>query len=676
MRILFRLFLWLVGLTVVVAVAAAIWVRFFFAADHYRPQLEVQLEQRLGREVQLGEGLELSILPWLGLETGRVTLANVEGAPAPMLQAQRAKVAVRLLPLLTGAIEADTVELEGLVLHLQRDAAGKGNWEFPVATTAEQTAREKSAKSGIGLAMLGGIRMQNAEIHWRDAQAGQFLVLRKADLVAGAYQPDRDWPITLSADYSLGEGKTQQRGHFRLSAALALDLAQQKIALNRLRATLNDSTLHGQLSATLGRGIARPRAASVPALRFDLKLDRLDLDRYLRAADPAGKPLPKTDPVSAATVAATQLPVDLVRALDVDGRLQVGWLRGFGLEVENAELAVVAKDGVLTLEPLRGDFYRGSYDGVVSLDAREEPAIIKMHERVQGVDAGALIAALSGQGGLRGRMDAELEVQAQGADTQAVLKTLQGDAHAELKDAVLEGVNLGQLVRQAAAAIEGQPLPSAATANETRLLDLQIHSYLHGGIAQIERLHARTELLALEGGGQLNLLEQTLALKLDAEVVLTEEQGLPRELRRLQGKRFPMRLSGTWNAPRVEVDLETALKAVVQEKLQERLEHEIQERFGGAGLFDLLGGQSGGWFGAPNQYVPRPVRPVAPNLPNAPAPPSNAEVNAPSSALPSAAPNAQAAPPVAPLDALKSDAQKLEEQLQRGLEDALRGLFR
>lgn len=658
MRIVIRLVLGLLSLILIAAIGAALWVRFFLEADAYRAQIESQIENQLGREVTLGPGLSVSLLPWLGVETGSLTVANAAGVE-PMLQASRARVAVRVLPLLTGSVEADTVELDGVVLHLQRNAAGKGNWEFtqkPAQT--EQVSSKDPAKSALALAAIGGVRMQNAEIHWRDVAAGQVIALRDVNLEAGAYAPDAEWPIALSAAYTLGEGAKAQRGRFDINTDLALDLATQQIRFNKLKARLNDSTLQGELSATLG--------ASIPALRFNLTLDRLDLDAYLQAANGTSTQSVKADPLTATAAAATQLPVELVRQLDVDGRLRVDWLRGFGLEVENATVALKAKDGVLSLEPLRGDFYRGSYDGVVTLDARAEPATISMREKVQNVDAGALIAALTGQGGLRGRMNAELDVQAQGADTQALLETLQGEVRADLSEAVLEGINLSQLVRQAAAAIEGQPLPQSDAANETRLVDLQLVSYVHNGVAQVERLLASTDLLMLTGEGQINLLQQTLALDLRAEVVLTEKQGLPKELRRLQGKPFPMKLTGKWNAPQVEVDLEQALKAVVQEKLQEKLEREIQEKFGGAGLFDLLGGQ-GGFLGAPVEEGPRPVRPVAPNLPNAPQAPSNAPA-----AEPATEPVAKASPPAPE----KTDAQKLEEQLQRGLEDALRGLFR
>lgn len=660
MRILIRLVLGLVGLILVVAIGAAVWLRFFFDADAYRPQIETQIEAQLGRDVTLGSGMSLSLLPWLGLETGMLQLANVDGVEAPLLQARRARVAVRVLPLLRGAIEADTVELDGVVLHLQRDASGQGNWEFAKKTAqADETSPSDPTKSALALAAIGGVRMQNAEIHWRDAQAGQVVALRDVNLEAGAYRSESDWPIQLSADYQVAEGENAQRGRFAMNTHLAVDLAAKTLTLKALNANLNDSTLKGELTMLLG--------TSIPGLRFNLSLDRLDLDRYLESSKKTSVAQTKADPVTAAAAVATQLPVDLVRQLDVDGRLRVGWLRGFGLEVENASLVLKAKDGVLSLEPLRGDFYRGSYDGVVALDARAEPATVRMQEKIQNVDAGALITALTGQGGLRGRMNAELDVQAQGEDTHALLQTLQGEVRADLSEAVLEGINLSQLVRQAAAAIEGQPMPQSDAANETRLVDLQLVSYVHNGIAQVERLLASTDLLVLSGQGQINLLEQTVALNLQAEVALNEAQGLPRELRRLQGKPFPIKLTGAWNAPKVEVDVEQALKAVVQEKLQEKLEREIQERFGGAGLFDLLGGQ-GGFLGAPVDEGPRPVRPVAPNLPNAP--------QAPSNAAPADEPAAASAVEAAPQAPEKTDAEKLEEQLQRGLEDALRGLFR
>ncbi|MGA1562551.1 MAG: AsmA family protein, partial [Gammaproteobacteria bacterium] len=278
MRIVIRLLLGLLGLIVVAAIGAAVWARFFFDADRYRPQIEAQIETQLGRDVTLGPGLSVSLLPWLGVETGSLTVANAAGVETSMLQASRARVAVRLLPLLTGSVEADTVELDGVVLHLQRNAAGKGNWEFTQKPAQNDPVSSKDpAKSALALAAIGGVRMQNAEIHWRDLAAGQVIALRDVNLEAGAYAPDAEWPIALSATYTLGEGAKAQRGRFDIDTDLALDLATQQIRFNKLKARLNDSTLQGDLSATLG--------ASIPALRFNLTLDRLDLDAYLQAAN-------------------------------------------------------------------------------------------------------------------------------------------------------------------------------------------------------------------------------------------------------------------------------------------------------------------------------------------------------------------------------------------------------
>ncbi|MGA1129911.1 MAG: AsmA family protein, partial [Chthoniobacterales bacterium] len=79
MRIVIRLLLGLLGLIVVAAIGAAVWARFFFDADRYRPQIEAQIETQLGRDVTLGPGLSVSLLPWLGVETGSLTVANAAG---------------------------------------------------------------------------------------------------------------------------------------------------------------------------------------------------------------------------------------------------------------------------------------------------------------------------------------------------------------------------------------------------------------------------------------------------------------------------------------------------------------------------------------------------------------------------------------------------------------------
>ncbi len=112
------------------------------------------MKQSTGRELLLPGKLSLSVFPWIAIETGEASLGNPPGfGNEPFLALKRAKLSVKLMPLLKKQLEIGRIEIDGLDLRLKQDAAGKGNWEdWGSSATApeDKTGQRPGARPGSG----------------------------------------------------------------------------------------------------------------------------------------------------------------------------------------------------------------------------------------------------------------------------------------------------------------------------------------------------------------------------------------------------------------------------------------------------------------------------------------------------------------------------------------------
>ncbi|MFB3083330.1 MAG: AsmA family protein, partial [Gammaproteobacteria bacterium] len=130
MKRLFKFLFTLLGLLVLLIVIAAIVIPLVVDPNDYKDQITALVEKRTGRTFSIPGKIELSVFPWLGIETGEVALGNAPGfGEQPFVKANKVEVRVQLLPLLEKHVEMDTIVIEGMTLNLARDKNGKTNWQ-------------------------------------------------------------------------------------------------------------------------------------------------------------------------------------------------------------------------------------------------------------------------------------------------------------------------------------------------------------------------------------------------------------------------------------------------------------------------------------------------------------------------------------------------------------------
>src|SRR5579862_752247 len=113
---------------VVLIIIAALVIPSFLDVNQYHGKIQAELQQRLGRQVTLGN-MHLRLLP-LSFRVDNVTIGEDPHFPTgrPFAEAQEVDVSVKLLPLLHKDIEISSLDLKRPHIELVRNPAGA--WNF------------------------------------------------------------------------------------------------------------------------------------------------------------------------------------------------------------------------------------------------------------------------------------------------------------------------------------------------------------------------------------------------------------------------------------------------------------------------------------------------------------------------------------------------------------------
>ena len=102
---------WLLGFVVaiiVVVIAAIVIIPMVVDPNDFKGEIVDTVRSATGRELSIGEEMELSVFPTLALRLGDVSLSNAAGfKPAHMAAIKELDLKVGLLPLLSGNLSVD-----------------------------------------------------------------------------------------------------------------------------------------------------------------------------------------------------------------------------------------------------------------------------------------------------------------------------------------------------------------------------------------------------------------------------------------------------------------------------------------------------------------------------------------------------------------------------------------
>jgi uncharacterized protein involved in outer membrane biogenesis len=150
--------------------------------------LILEVREATGRELIIAGPVSLGFLPRIAVSAEQVSLSNASWAKQPkMASLEKVDLEISLLPLLSRQIEISSIQLSGLVLHLESNTKGEGNWlvgdiTAPNGTTASSSsgtgpANAKKATSDPDTAdrntvLIENLNLTNGQIHYQPSGGG------------------------------------------------------------------------------------------------------------------------------------------------------------------------------------------------------------------------------------------------------------------------------------------------------------------------------------------------------------------------------------------------------------------------------------------------------------------------------------------------------------------------
>lgn len=469
----------------------------------------------------------------------------------------RIKESVDIDGQLTGRVTADPrlEHVDGEDLELTLKVAGEeipgGSQQLRVhaqaaADLAQATYRLTELRlDGAGVQITGEFAAQPAGDDLTASGVLEIPELNPRDVLhrLGLEAPDTRDPDVLKR----ASAKTQLRYHDGV------------LAIEPLTVQLDDSTLSGQ---------AKLRDPSGPAVDFDLSVDRINADRYRPTAGKGGSQAAGT-PAEAAAAGAGQLPLETLRTLDLNGHMHIATLKMNGATVSDADVTIRARDGRLRAHPLTANLYGGTYRGDMRLDATGKAPRIELDERLSGVQAGPLLTDTASFQKLLGTADLSLRASTQGDSPEDWLQALNGLAGFTFRNGAVKGINIAQTLREALARFKGEPPPPTEAPLQTDFSELGGTLHLDGGSVRNSDFSAKTPLLRVQGGGNANLLEQTVDYRLTAKIVGSLKGQGGEDLEALRGVPIPLHFTGKLSQPNLSVDLASLFEKRLELKRQE-----------------------------------------------------------------------------------------------------------
>jgi len=273
--------------TVVVIIAIAVAIPFFLEPNDFKKEISSAVEDATGRKLEIVGDLDISIFPWLGLKTGKLSLGNRQGFEGDSFATiESAQIRVKLIPLLSSKVEMDSLQLNGLDLNLQQLKNGKNNWSDLAKQSRKKTTTETDSSNTPKLAALaiGGIVIKDAKLRYRDAITHQDISLTQFNLQTGplelgapidvelstqlsAKQPGITGSISINTEFKANpfegtyqlnnsqivadlKGKSLPAGMLKgtLNASIAANLITQKLELSSLKINSDPLSISGNMN--------------------------------------------------------------------------------------------------------------------------------------------------------------------------------------------------------------------------------------------------------------------------------------------------------------------------------------------------------------------------------------------------------------------------------------------
>lgn len=308
---------------------------------------------------------------------------------------------------------------------------------------------------------------------------------------------------------------------------------------------LDDTHMNGTLNVT---------EFQKPLIGFDLRVDTIDLNRYMGGGGSARK--------AGTGNGGADEPAEF------KGHLRVGSLKVKQLLFQNADLYLHAKGGNINVSPMTAGFYQGQVSGSGRFNT--QTSTYAVNAKLNGIRTEKLMTALTGKAPIDGTGNANVNLRGSGAGARA----MDGTVRFDIRNGELNGVDLPYKLRQAYALYQGRKLadaPSAATPFSVLAATLNVNN----GVLSSSNLDGKTPGIDVDADGHASLVSRTLNFL--AQVGIT---GAPSgknwpEFEKLKGLEIPVQIYGSFSNPRWKINLAGLLRGALEAEVRQEIDQQL-----------------------------------------------------------------------------------------------------
>jgi AsmA protein len=373
----------------------------------------------------------------------------------------------------------------------------------------------------------------------------------------------------------------------RLSLTAEVKGTPQAVTLSDGQLKLDETNLDFSLAV---------KAFNRPDIRFDARLDQLDVDRYLPPPGAGGGEEETATPASTAPSDRSAL-----RSLLLTGNAEVGRLRVSGGELRDIHLKVTAKDGVFTVDPLDLTLYGGTLRAAATADLRQKAPRSRIEATLEGIDMGPLLTDFAGTDVLTGTGGGSLSLNTAGETPDAIKRHLGGSGDLLFTDGAIKGVDLTRIAQNAKRLLTLEEPP--ALEGRTDFSEFKAGFIIDSGVVRLSQARLIAPLMRLNAEGSADLTAETLDLRAEPRLVASLK-GKGDEKKRA-GFEIPLLITGAFDDPKIRPDPAALIRQIEDlpasiDKGKEEIEKQLEEKKAAAkklieekkGQLDsILGGQ-------------------------------------------------------------------------------------
>ena len=290
------------------------------------------------------------------------------------------------------------------------------------------------------------------------------------------------------------------------------------------------------------------------ALFWDLELDQFNLDGYLpveknaeSVTDSAGK-RKKNETASTESQNNQPLPMEMLRALNLQGTLRIGAFETSDIELFDIQVKTSAKAGEIRIEPFKAELYQGTLLLKAQADATGDQLEVQLQPLLMNVQIEPLLSNVASMDLLTGTAELNADLTMKGATVEQLINSTSGSGQIGILDGKLKATNLTEIVCKGVAAASKTTLPEYSWSPDSDFYKLGGRFQVRNGVIDAPDMQIDLYSLKVVGKGKINIPQSKLDYRLSLNV--SGELGLEgcEVSEKWQEFRWPVRCKGAFDS--------------------------------------------------------------------------------------------------------------------------------